>query len=136
MSEIIEAKDSVKVRNRRVYMANERTFLAWIRTGIGIMAFGVVVGKFSLFVKQMLLISGEADIENMLPASHGYSAIVGILLVGLGTLMNMLAFVKYKKVEKQIDEDAYQPSSILDVVLTISVLTVGIFLIMYLIYTT
>jgi putative membrane protein len=29
-------------------MANERTFLAWIRTGIGIMAFGFVVEKFGL----------------------------------------------------------------------------------------
>jgi uncharacterized membrane protein YidH (DUF202 family) len=32
-------------------VANERTFLAWIRTAIGIMAFGFVVEKFSLFLK-------------------------------------------------------------------------------------
>ena len=34
-------------------MANERTFLAWIRTSIGIMAFGFVVERFSIFVKQV-----------------------------------------------------------------------------------
>lgn len=34
------------------HMANERTFLAWIRTSIGIMAFGFVVEKFVLFIKQ------------------------------------------------------------------------------------
>jgi len=34
-------------------MANERTFLAWIRTSIGIMAFGFVVEKFAFFVRQM-----------------------------------------------------------------------------------
>jgi len=45
MSEIIEDKKSARVRNRRVHTANERTFLAWIRTSIGIMAFGFVVEK-------------------------------------------------------------------------------------------
>jgi putative membrane protein len=62
MSEIIEDKKSAKVLNRCVHMANERTFLAWIRTSIGIMAFGFVVEKFALFIKQMSLILGKADI--------------------------------------------------------------------------
>jgi len=136
MSEMLEDKNSVKVRNRRVHMANERTFLAWIRTCIGIMAFGFVVKKFVLFIKQMSLILGKADIENALPPSHGYSAILGIGLVGLGTLMVLLAFVRYKKVERQIDEDTYQPSSILAILLTTSVLAVGIFLVLYLIHST
>ena len=134
MSEIIEDKKSAGVRNRRVHMANERTFLAWIRTSIGIMAFGFVVEKFALFIKQMSLILGNANIENVSPPSHGYSAIVGIFLVGLGTLMVLLAFVRYKKVERQINEDTYQPSSILYILLTIAVLAVGIFLVLYLIH--
>ena len=136
MSEIIEDKKSSGVQNRRVHMANERTFLAWIRTSIGVMAFGFVVEKFALFIKQMSLILGNANIENALPPSHGYSAIVGIFLVGLGTLMGLLAFVRYRKVERQIDEDTYQPSSMLDLLLTLSVLAVGIFLVVYLIHST
>ncbi|MHB1336641.1 MAG: YidH family protein [Candidatus Humimicrobiaceae bacterium] len=134
MTEINEDKRATRVRNRRVHMANERTFLAWIRTSIGIMAFGFVVEKFALFIKQMSLILGKANIENASPPSHGYSAIVGIFLVGLGTLMCLLAFVRYKKVERQIDEDTYQPSSILDMLLALSVLAVGIFLVVYLIH--
>lgn len=43
--EITEQRRVARVRNRRVHMANERTFLAWIRTSIGIMAFGFVVEK-------------------------------------------------------------------------------------------
>jgi uncharacterized membrane protein YidH (DUF202 family) len=136
MSRIIENEKSAGVRNRRVHMANERTFLAWIRTSIGIMAFGFVVEKFALFIKQMSLILGNANIENTMPPSHGYSAMVGISLVGLGTLMGLLAFFRYKKVERQIDEDAYQPSSILDLLLAVSVLAVGIFLVLYLIQST
>ena len=135
MSETINNKP-VRILNRRVHMANERTFLAWIRTSIGIMAFGFVVEKFALFIKQMSLILGNANIESASPPSHGYSAIVGIFLVGLGTLMGPLAFVRYKKVERQISEDTYQPSSILDILLTISVLAVGIFLVVYLIHGT
>ncbi len=136
MSETIEDKDSARVRNRRVHMANERTFLAWIRTSIGIMAFGFVVEKFALFIKQMSLILGKADIANYSPTSHGYSAIVGIFLVGLGTFMVLLSFVRYKKVEIQIDKETYQPSLMLDILLTISILAVGIFLVMYLIRST
>ncbi len=130
MTETEDRKGSSKVRNRRVHMANERTFLAWIRTSIGIMAFGFVVERFSLFMKQMQFFLGK---ETSLHP-RGYSAILGIFLVVLGALTGLLSFVRYKKVEQQIDEDAYRPSRILDVLLTISVLTVGIFLTIYLIH--
>jgi len=125
-----EEKRAVRVRNRRVHMANERTFLAWIRTSIGIMAFGFVVEKFSLFLKQVQYFLGK---EIIVP-SQGYSSIFGIVLVGLGALMGVLAFVRYKKVERQIDESEYQPSLILDVLLTLSVLAIGIFLVIYLVH--
>jgi len=53
MPEITEDKTTEEVRNRRIHMANERTFLACIRTSIGIMAFGFVVEKFGLFMRQI-----------------------------------------------------------------------------------
>lgn len=134
MTEIIENQESAKVRNRRVHMANERTFLAWIRTSIGIMAFGFVVEKFALFMKQISIILGKSTFENTMPPSHGYSSITGIFLVGLGTLLVLLAFVRYKKVERQIDADTFKPSSILDIILAIAILSVGIFLVTYLIH--
>ncbi len=125
-----EDKRTPKVRNRRVHMANERTFLAWIRTSIGIMAFGFVVEKFAIFVRQVSYILGK---EIHAP-SRGYSSAFGIALVGLGALMGMLAFIRYKKVERQIDEDTYRPSLILDILLALAVLTIGAFLIIYLIH--
>ncbi len=67
-------------------------------------------------------------------SSPGYSSFLGVFLVGLGAVMGMLAFVRYKKVEKQIDDDTYQPSLLLDILLTISILAVGIFLIFILIH--
>src|SRR5512135_236862 len=95
-----EGKRSARVRNRRVHMANERTFLAWTRTSVGIMAFGFVVEKFGLFIKQFsYFIShapGERSISGHAPAP-GYSSFLGIVLVGLGALMGVLAFIRYKK---------------------------------------
>lgn len=125
-------------------MANERTFLAWIRTSIGIMAFGFVVEKFALFIKQLsyfILSSGLSGPQKYLtplsesvPISRGYSSVFGIVLVGLGTLMGVLAFMRYKIVERQIDEDTYRPSIILNVLLASSISAVGIFLILYLVH--
>ncbi|KAF0146072.1 MAG: putative membrane protein [Nitrospirae bacterium] len=130
MPELSRDENNSKVRNRRVHMANERTFLAWIRTSIGIMAFGFVVERFAIFLKQVSYFLGK---EIAVPP-RGYSSIFGIFLVGLGALMGVLAFIRYKKVEKQIDEDTYQPSLLLDVLLAISILAIGIFLMIYLIH--
>jgi len=134
MPDQMEDKEPDRLLNRSVHMANERTFLAWIRTSIGIMAFGFVVEKFALFTKQMSFILEKSTPEKTLLPSHGYSAILGIFLVALGALLSALAFVRYKKVGKQIDEDTWQHSSTLDTLLTLAVVAVGILLVVYLIY--
>ena len=58
------------------HLANERTFLAWIRTSIAIMAFGFVVVKFALFVKQITLIMGGTAID-CLPDTKYLGACIG-----------------------------------------------------------
>ena len=129
-----------RVRDRRVHMANERTFLAWVRTSIAIMAFGFVVEKFGLFVRQFSYYLSQTghlpktDLQNAISQPPGYSSVLGILLVGFGALMGVLAFIRYKKVERQINEDTYQPSRILDVMLMLSLLIIGVFLVIYLMH--
>ena len=121
-------------------MANERTFLAWIRTSIAIMAFGFVVEKFGLFVRQFsYYVSQTRGLANADAAAGGaqrwsYSAVLGITLVGLGAVMGVLAFIRYKKVERQINEDTYEPLRILDVMLISAVLIIGFFLVLYLLH--
>jgi putative membrane protein len=100
-----ENKKTPNAPNRRVHMANERTFLAWTRTSIGIMAFGFVVERFAFFLKQMSYILGK-DIT--LP-QYKYSSVMGIVLVGFGVLMGVLSFIRYRKIERQIDDGIYQP---------------------------
>lgn len=128
-------KQNIDRAHPRDHLANERTFLAWIRTSIGIMAFGFVVEKFALFIKQMAVFLAAEHPEAHLgrPSNlAGYSSVFGIFLVAFGVLICLLAFIKYKKVEKQIEDESYRPSTLLNVMLTLAVVLVGIFLIIYL----
>ncbi len=114
------------------HLANERTFLAWVRTSIGIMAFGFVIEKFAFFIKQFALLPGKSDLYIPAHSAQGYSSVFGVFLVAFGVLLCLLAFVRYKKVETQIDDNTYRPSLLLNVVLTAFVLLTGIFLVIYL----
>lgn len=110
------------------YLANERTFLAWIRTGIAIMAFGFVAVKFSLFLNQIKLIADE----NLQLPDAGYSYWIGMGLVVLGTVMSVLAFIRYRQVENQLHERQFHSSTVLSMLLTVCILFVGILLVIYL----
>ena len=115
-------------------MANERTFLAWIRTSIGIMAFGFVVEKFAFFIKHLSAFLGKPIEPEPVTFSTGYSSIFGIVLVAFGALMGVLAFIRYKKVEREIEEDTYRPSLLLDIMITLLVIGMGAFFVVYMIY--
>lgn len=124
--------------NGRDHMANERTFLAWIRTSIGIMAFGFVLEKFALFIKQIgifLSAQGLAKTHNVSVEHQGYSPLFGIFFVGFGALIALLAYIKYRNTEKQIEEDNYRHSSVLSLGTTALVVVIGIFLMVYLLNT-
>ena len=116
-------------------MANERTFLAWIRTSVGIMAFGFVVERFALFIKQITFyFSTQATASPALSsANQKYSSIFGIFLVAFGALLGLFSFMSYRKVEKQLVENKYHPSAALPGVLTVLVIVMGVFLVVYLI---
>jgi putative membrane protein len=111
------------------HLANERTFLAWIRTSIGIMAFGFVVVKFSLFLKQISIILGKGIVDQ----SKGYSSVAGIVLVIVGAIAAVLSYIRYKKTAKQLDAGYYKHSSLLMTILTAFIFSVSGFLIIYLI---
>jgi uncharacterized membrane protein YidH (DUF202 family) len=119
-------------RNRADHMANERTFLAWIRTSIGIMAFGFVVEKFALFMKQIAVFFAKETIT-LPPIQQGYSSLAGIILVVFGILIGFFAFLKFRKIEKQIENNSYQSSTKLATTLAVVVIVSGIFLAIYLI---
>ena len=113
------------------HLANERTYLAWIRTSIGIMAFGFVVVKFSLFVRQVSLLLGEDHPVNPIK----YSGLLGLSFVILGALVTILSYLRYQHSKKQLEEGIYQQSSLLIKLITLFIFLVSLFLIIYLIQT-
>lgn len=110
------------------FLANERTFLAWIRTSIGIMAFGFVVEKFSLFVKQITMLVGAENIVQ----PRGNSALIGIILVAAGAVTVVLSYIRYRLTEKRLKEGVYVHSSLLLTIITAFIFLVSILLIAYL----
>jgi putative membrane protein len=114
------------------HLANERTFLAWIRTSIGIMGFGFVVMKFSLFIKQI-----SAALGSKVPLHQtGDSRIIGIFLVGLGAITIICSYLRYNSTKEQLNQGVYYHSTLFVKVLTALVFIASILLLLYLIKTT
>lgn len=67
------------------YLAAERTFLAWIRTGLALMGFGFVVARFGLFLQAL-----RADQPNFHFRSYGPSFWFGTALIILGVVVNVV----------------------------------------------
>lgn len=123
---------------RTDHMANERTFLAWIRTSIGIMAFGFVVEKFALFIKKIGQFFGGGNLSGTIAistTSQRYTSFFGILLVLLGAIIGISSYIRYKNISKQIEKNSYQYSQTLATGLTVLIVMIGIFLTVYLILT-
>lgn len=73
------------------HAANERTFLAWLRTGVAIIAFGFLIDRFDLFVITMadaVSIKPEhrAQLEAM-SSSLGHGTGLWFILVGLAFIV-------------------------------------------------
>jgi len=122
-----ELKEKNTFEKSREHLANERTFLAWIRTSIALMGFGFVIVKFTLFLKEISLL-----IEAKTVLSKGYSAMVGVIMVAFGVIIAILAFLQYKKYENQLNKNTYVSSSMLSLFVTLIILIGGIILIIYL----
>jgi putative membrane protein len=78
----------------RVFFAAERTLLAWVRTGLTIMAFGFVVARFGLFLRLLATQLGQG-----LPAAELHSRLsngVGIALVLIGVACMILGAVQHR----------------------------------------
>jgi putative membrane protein len=99
----------------RDHLANERTYLAWMRTAISLMGFGVVIVRLRLF---------QPSATN--PPGNGWKLGLIFSLVGLATVI--LSTYHYSAVRQDIDEDTYEPPDrwVLIFSLTITLLGAGV----------
>ncbi|MFD1604323.1 YidH family protein [Flavobacterium artemisiae] len=111
------------------YLSNERTLLAWLRTGIGIMVFGFVAVKFSLFLKQL---PAKYLAETVAPNSN-FTIYLGIGLLIAGALTILLSYLRYKKTVQLLQKGKYQYSTAMLTFITMMLFVLSISLIAYLI---
>jgi putative membrane protein len=111
------------------YLSNERTLLAWLRTGIGIMVFGFVAVKFSLFLKQL---PAKYLAETVAPNSN-FTIYLGIGLLIAGALTILLSYLRYKKTVLLLQKGKYQYSTAMLTIITMMLFVLSISLIAYLI---
>lgn len=105
---------------QREHQANERTFLAWLRTSISLIGFGFAIARFGIFLQQLDAAEGIAD------SSVFGSRIIGISLVGFGVLSIMLAAWRYNQAFIQIEYGRYKPNRWAIWLLSVMVSAIGI----------
>lgn len=88
------------------YLANERTFLAWIRTSIAVISLGFVTARFGIWLRE---IGAELTHGRVAPGT-GLSIPMGATLMGLGGLLAILAAYRYHEVNLQIQQGQVQAS--------------------------
>jgi putative membrane protein len=88
------------------HAANERTFLAWVRTGIATIAFGFVVEKFNLFVLT-LAEANSIDAAKRIQLekfSGSFSHYDGLALIVVGIAIIAISLVRFVRTTRLIDD--------------------------------
>jgi len=80
------------------YLAAERTFLAWIRTGLALMGFGFVVARFGLFLQQIRI--AEPSLQTR---SYGVSIWFGTALIAVGVIVDIFAAWHHVQLVRQLN---------------------------------
>ena len=84
----------------RDYLAEERTFLAWIRTGLTLMGFGFVVARFGLFLEVMQFTRGGSAAQ-----PHGLSPWFGTAFIAVGAAVNLLSIRRHLRVVGELNRE-------------------------------
>jgi putative membrane protein len=79
------------VEDPRVYLAAERTFLAWVRTSVSLMGFGFVIARFALWTREYSR-AGELGAGS----PPGFATWLGFAMVCVGVFISVLAAVRHR----------------------------------------
>ena len=122
--------------NRRTsdHLANERTFLAWVRTSVAVTGLGFVVARFGLWLRQM---------GDRLDGGGGGAAVhhtrlslpLGVGMMAAGGLLAVVAAGRYRRVRRAIDRNDPAASTHAVTVVTLVVVAITGALVMYMVAT-
>ena len=98
----------------RTHLANERTFLAWFRTGLTLIAFGLIGGQF---------LSSEVG---------GLVSILSTVAVGTGVFLVLVGARRYASGRELIDAAVFRPAGLSIHVATAAAVVAGVLAILFL----
>jgi putative membrane protein len=113
------------------HAANERTFLAWVRTAIAVMAFGFVIERFDLFLQ---VAAPQLALNQVAPHGQMFANLAGLAFIAIGVMMIALSGIRFVKTAKGIESDDAVPSpgERLDLALAVLLGLLGVALFLYL----
>jgi putative membrane protein len=88
----------------RDHLANERTFLAWVRTGVATIVFGFAIGRFSIALREFMKLQGHAS------TTPGLTTWLGIISAVGGVLLIFAGLQRYQKTRMQLDSNSFEPA--------------------------
>ena len=116
------------------YLANQRTFLSWVRTSVALIGLGFAIERFSIFLQQFRLIAGSDAIGNTSSATaHEYSALVGIGMIIVGTSLIVYALKNYLDTNKTIASGRHMPKNAIVYTASATIIGIGLIMIIFLI---
>lgn len=90
------------VADLRDYLAEERTFLAWLRTGIGLMGFGFVAARFGLFADEPHVMQNASGVQ-----AQELSLWFGLALVVIGVAVNLISARRYMRLVRELNRGQF-----------------------------
>jgi putative membrane protein len=123
-----DSVSSAKAGKASDHLANERTFLAWLRTSISIIVFGFVVARFGITLREFLRLRGEVQHESGLSLGMG----VGFMVMGI--VMALTSSVRYHATMRQLDANEFKPAAAIVTIWAVVAALFGVILAVYLIY--
>ncbi len=124
-------RDDRRFNNNRArdHLANERTFLAWVRTGAAIVVFGFAIGRFSIAMRQLTAFNGHVI------RTAGLSVWMGAGSIVAGVALVVAGLMRYHKTRDQLDQGRFEPAGFVLDIVTILMMLFGLVLAGYLIFT-
>ena|ERR1700687_2971893 len=112
----------------RDHLANERTFLAWVRTGVAMVVFGFAIGRFAIAIRQLMEMQGRAK------GTAGISVWFGTLAIVAGVLVTLTGLFRYRKTRAQLESGKFEPAGFVVDLVGILVALFGLALAGYLVF--
>jgi putative membrane protein len=110
------------------HLANERTFLAWVRTGLAIVVFGFAIGRFAIAIRQFMRFEGHES------QTAGASVWMGTLAMVGGVALTLAGLLRYRRTRTQLESGTFEPAGFLVDLVGVLVALFGVALACYLVY--